>query len=283
MIRIGLIGFGEVGSILSEGFQLSTNQLATYVTRPELIKDIASKKSVKIIETLPELVIWADFLFSCNSPAVAFEVAAQCAPLMQKSAVFIDCNNIFPEATEKIEYMFSFEKREFVKAVLMAPIAAHGYKVPILLGGKKSEEVNRILKLHKFNSRSVGDTPLKPAAVKMAKSLWGKGLSTLLIELYAFANASGVADEVDRFLEEMFGDTFWPVMDKYMASVVVHASRMIPEIEALKKEMQLKITSCEFPIAIESVLGTLKRLDLGHQQSINTSSSHQEITKHLIL
>lgn len=281
MKRIGFIGFGEVGSNFADGFPPSTTRKAAFDEDPGRIQDIAEKKDVSLLNTLEELTGWADLIFSCNSPAVAVDVAGRSALFMRADAVFIDCNNISPKTTAIISNIFTKQKRQFVKAALMTPIAASGFRVSMLIGGHKARDVCSFLQSFRFQVRAVGDSSQKPAIVKMVKSLWGKGLSTLLIELYAFAKASGVESEVDYFLEDMFGKTFWTVADKYMSSVAVHAERMIPEMEELMEEMAVRKTVCEFPKAIRAVLAKLADIDLRCRHDIDTSSSHRDIVRHL--
>jgi len=283
MRRIGFIGFGEVGSKLVDGFPPSTTLRAIFDKDLKRVQDSAKKRGLVVYNSLDELAEWADLLFSCNSPAAAIDIATQSSNFIREDGIFIDCNNISPRTTEEILDTFKQKGKQFVKIALMSPIAGPGFKVPMLIGGERSDEVCHFLQSFQFQVRSVGDSAKKPASIKMAKSLLGKGLSTLLIEIYSFAKISGIESEVNRFLEDMFGEKIWTIVDQYMASVVVHSARMIPEMDELITEMNIHNSICEFPKAIKSVLIAIDNLSIKSKSNITTTSSHKDIINQLFL
>jgi 3-hydroxyisobutyrate dehydrogenase-like beta-hydroxyacid dehydrogenase len=279
MKRLGFIGFGEVGSTLAEAFLPGDIEMAAFDIQADRAKPLAAKRGVGFMGSMDALIEWADLVFSCNSPAMALDVAKICSRKMGPEKILVDFNSISPKTTQGIDQLFSSKGPRFVKAAIMTPIASYGYRTPILIGGAGEETILRFMKERKFQVRSLGRDAQKPATVKMVKSLLGKGFSTLLFETCSFAKKVGVEEEVDVFLHEMFGARFWEMGDRYLASVSVHAPRMIGEMDELIEEMADRKVPPDFPLAMKSVLQRIADMNLAEKHGVRTTSVHQEILR----
>ena len=100
---IGFIGFGEVGSALSQRIKETGGEVVVYDKFPDAVQEKAERLGIQLVVTLEDLVNSSRFILSCVWPDVASDTAREVVPLLSPEKIFCDMNSISPETTEEIE------------------------------------------------------------------------------------------------------------------------------------------------------------------------------------
>jgi len=113
----------------------------------------------------------------------------------------------------------------------MTSVPPYGIKVPILLGGEKSEGLAQILNEWGMDAKSISFKLGIASAIKMSRSIMIKGLEALVVEAYSTARFYGVEDYFLPTLVETFPQIDWSTQGAYFFSrVVQHGKRRSEEM-----------------------------------------------------
>ena len=116
-------------------------------------------------------------------------------------------------------------------AGVMTSVPPYGIKVPILLGGEKSEGLAQILNEWGMDAKSISFKLGIASAIKMSRSIMIKGLEALVVEAYSTARFYGVEDYFLPTLVETFPQIDWSTQGAYFFSrVVQHGKRRSEEM-----------------------------------------------------
>ena len=237
-MRIGLIGYGEVGRILTQA--LREKGIAWVGAWDILFRDAAQGLSLKSrareggIEacgSLAELLAGADVAISAVTASNAFDVAREAAPSIRRGTYFLDLNSASPATKATCAKLVDEVGAHYVEAGVMASVPPHGIRTPMLLGGKEARSLAVKLAPLGFEMTVVADEIGVASAIKMCRSVIIKGIEAIVIESYATARRHGVERHVIESLRETFPGIDWEKQGAYMFSrVAKHGRRRAEEM-----------------------------------------------------
>jgi 3-hydroxyisobutyrate dehydrogenase-like beta-hydroxyacid dehydrogenase len=244
-VNIGIIGFGEVGSIFAAGLRASPNQNSVFVWdarwrdsaphSPADQKALATSGAVACA-SLAKVCEQSDLIFSAVTASNALAVAQEAAPTLRAKTVFIDLNSASPATKKSCAALIDAAGGNYVDAGVMTSVPPYGIRTPILIGGEKAQEISQTLVSFGMNVKVVSNEIGIASAIKMSRSIMIKGLEALVIESYTTARAYGVEDFVLPTLAETFPSIDWEKQgDYFFQRVVQHGKRRAEEmIEAAR-------------------------------------------------
>ena len=199
-VRIGFVGFGEVGStfaadlLKADGVSLCAYDVLFDQTssRPA---ERARALGVLMADSTEAVCKNADIVISAVTAASAREASAEAALMLSVGGIYFDVNSVSPESKRHMATMFR-DPEVFVEGAVMAPVAGIGTQVHILGGGKRVNEVAAKLNPRGFNIEAFS-TEIGPAsAAKLCRSVVIKGMEALVSVSAQAAAHWGVLDQV---------------------------------------------------------------------------------------
>lgn len=250
-MRIGFIGLGDVGSRFSSGIVKESNADAVGYDKKFGLEEFSEKEArckehnVAFAYSMEELVKQSDILISATSCAEAIETAEEALPYLREGQYYIDVNSAVPEIKRRVRDLVETSGARFVDGGIMGSPLNGWHKAPIVMSGPQAQFVVDALKRCGMNIKNVGSEVGQASSLKILRSIFTKGLESLLIESLSSAYAYGVMEEVlssiihiltKEPLEDMFG--------RMICTDVVHAKRRALEVGAVADMLEAAGRDC---------------------------------------
>lgn len=242
--RIGFVGYGEVGRILSEdlranGLAVSAFDLKLDSPQSELLRAHAREHGVTLAESSAELARGVDFIISAVTASQAVAVARACAPALKTGTFFLDFNSASPGAKQQAGAIIDAAGGRYVEGAVMTSLPPYRIRVPLLLGGAHANALAAHLLMLGFDAKAVSDKLGVASATKMCRSVMIKGLEAMVIESFTTARAYGVESEVLASLSETFPGIDWEKQgDYFFMRVIQHGRRRAEEMREVAQTVR---------------------------------------------
>lgn len=235
---IGLVGYGEVGKIFSQGL-LEKNDRAVFAwdlkfsdaTQREAELRHAADKGITACASAAELCGKTNLIISAVTASNTLAVAQEVARSIRPGTLFLDLNSASPGTKAQCAALIDAAGGHYVEAGVMTSVPPYGIKVPMLLGGAKAPELAAVLAGWGMDAQVVAEKIGVASAIKMCRSVMIKGLEALVIESYTTARAYGVEEHMIPTLYETFPGIDWNQQGAYFFSrVAQHGKRRAEEM-----------------------------------------------------
>lgn len=238
-LRIGVVGYGEVGRIFAAGLKdlpgvaaMSAWDLkfADAGQRDEPLAHAASC-GVAALPSMAALCEASDLLISAVTASNALDVATAAACHLRAGQWLLDLNSASPGTKREAAARVDATGARYVEAGVMTSVPPYGIRVPMLLGGVHAAELASQLQVWGMDAKVVSRELGVASATKMCRSVMIKGLEALVIESYTTARRHGVEDAMLATLAETFPGVDWPKQGAYFFSrVAQHGKRRAEEM-----------------------------------------------------
>lgn len=235
--RLGLVGYGEIGSTIGRGLRgAGLQSIACYdkyaFSGPyaDLIQARAREAGVTLVRSNAELADASDLIFSVTPGSSSLESAAAFAPVLNPRHTFLD----FASATPKIKRAVA-DQLSASGALLgdgsIEGTPLQGYSMRMLSSGPAGEVVRDLLTPWGMQIEFMGPALGTASGIKIIRSVLFKGIEALTDEMLLAARQYGI-DEVVlasacKTLERPWMDT----VKSLTPSGVIHAKRRAEELE----------------------------------------------------
>ncbi|MEQ2525882.1 NAD(P)-dependent oxidoreductase [Robertmurraya yapensis] len=238
-IRLGFIGFGEVAQSISAGLmEVGFGDLFAYHYRglhvSTKLQEQAKELGVRLVGTQNELTKECNIIFNVTRTSVARDTAFGIMPFLTKEHLYVDLNSTSPLVKREIAEVFDKQGLVFIDGVLMAPLPLTKHRVPIIASGAGADRLAEILKPLEMNIEVIEGSPGTASSIKMIRSMFMKGLATLLIETFVAAKQSGDGYEkiMGSIRQTMDTTPFDTLMERFLTGTAKHSGRRIGEMES---------------------------------------------------
>lgn len=237
-LKIGLIGFGEVGGILTRALREkgvawvgTWDVLFRDAARGPGMKDRAKAAGVDACNSMKALLGHADLAISAVTASNALDVAREAAEFIRAGSFFLDLNSASPATKAKAARLVEAAGAHYVEAGVMTSVLPYGIRVPMLLGGRQAKALAGKLVPLGFDMTVVDEKIGVASAIKMCRSIFVKGLEAIVIESYTTARRYGVERQVLASLAETYPEIDWEKQGSYLFSrVAKHGRRRAEEM-----------------------------------------------------
>ncbi len=236
MMRVCLIGLGEVGTILADDLAARGATVSAWDIQ---FSDSASKPSatararkLRVASSSPNAAESADLILSAVTAAQTVEAARATSPGMYRSALYVDLNSASPGAKQEAADIVNATGAAYVEASVMSPFPPKRSASPILLGGPHAEHAIGMLQALGFSGAKVFSKEYgKASAAKLCRSVMIKGIEALLCESLVSARTYGVESTVIASLSDLFPGVDWNAQSRYMITrAIEHGARRAEEM-----------------------------------------------------
>ncbi len=250
-LDIGLIGYGEVGKIFSNGFKAKG---LNWVGAWDIIfgdamfggaqRLHAQAHGVIACESARHLCTKANLIISAVTASNTLAVAQEIGRFIRPGTMFLDMNSASPGTKLAASRVIEDTGAHYVEAGVMTSVPPYGIAVPMLLGGKQAARLADRLRPVGLNLTPVSDKIGIASATKMARSIMIKGMEALVIESYTTARKYGVEDAMLETMKATFPGIDWDKQGAYFFSrVVQHGKRRAEEM----REAANTVSEAGFP------------------------------------
>jgi len=236
-LRIGLIGYGEVGRIFSAGLKPGAVWIGAWdlkfddpAQRDELLAHTAAF-GLDACDGVATLCARSTLVISAVTASNTLAVAQAVAPHIRPGSFFLDLNSASPGTKRAAAALIDAAGAHYVEAGVMTSVPPYGIRVPMLLGGAHAARLLPVLVDLGMDAKVASDQLGIASATKMCRSVMIKGLEALVIESYTTARHYGVEDAMIATLQETFPSIDWYTQGSYFFSrVAQHGKRRAEEM-----------------------------------------------------
>ncbi|MGZ7108888.1 MAG: NAD(P)-binding domain-containing protein [Methanobacterium sp.] len=225
-MKIGFIGFGEVGSTLASGLLNEGIEVSTCIQdRSSKTQKIAEEMDLNLCKSNKELAEASDILISAVNPQSAIKIAQYVGEYV--SGIYVDINNVSPKTVKKT---LSFIKNGKVVDASIIGAVRKGLNVPIITSGPYADQFAE-LNNYGMNIEVIGTEIGQASAIKILRSSFTKGISALLFETLYSAYQMGIDQEVLKYISKTECEGFEISAASRLISSAFHAKRRYEEMD----------------------------------------------------
>ena len=237
-IRLGLVGFGEVGSTIGKGLrEAGLSSVHCYDSGAfegpysQLIRSRAEEARVILVRSHEELAAAAELIVGFTPGSASIESAEAFAPVLRKGHLFVD----FASATPKVKYAVAEAFREAGTAVCDGSILgnpSNGYAMPMLVSGPAAQEVVQKLVPWGMKIEVAGERLGVASGIKILRSVLFKGIEALFDEMILGARGYGMDEAVIASAFKTLDRSPWAeILQNVVPSGAIHARRRAEELD----------------------------------------------------
>jgi len=241
--RFAFIGFGEAGPLIARGLlDAGAASVAAYdilmddPARRDGWADRAAAVPATPCASPAEAVSEADLVLSTVTSERALEAATAAAPHLRAGQLYLDLNSCSPAKKVKASAVVAAHHPgvHYVDVAVMDTVPGRGHKVPMLLAGPAAAEAAERLAPFGMTLEVVGDRIGQASTIKMARSVFMKGIEAILCESLVAADRAGVADRVLGSIQATFPGLDWRALATYhMGRMALHGRRRAIEMDSV--------------------------------------------------
>lgn len=235
-LNIGFIGYGEVGREITKSiseYNVDTIYAFDPLFHGSESKDISEVTTLSFINTPKELVRKSiDILFVAVPANNAVEVWNSIIDSLDTSTLYVDLTTASAEEKKTIAEKLDKKGLNLIDAAIMGALKVYGHKVPMLVSGTNGNEFVNWGQKFDMNLTCISEKVGDATNFKFIRSIFTKGLSTLLYEVMETAEKLELEDEIlDSITSTMDRDPFEEIVERYIKSNVPHSKRREKEME----------------------------------------------------
>ncbi|TWT01801.1 NAD(P)-dependent oxidoreductase [Planomicrobium sp. CPCC 101079] len=284
---IGFIGFGEAAFNICDGLHsagikeiYSFDKMQDDERFGPAIHARADKTQVTLVGSLQELLSHAAIIFCATSAKFAVGIAQEVAPFLKEDHIYVDLNSASPEVKKQIDEAVRGANSRFVDGAVMEPVPKHRHQVPIMASGNGATVLKDIMSPFEMNITVVNEHAGSASAMKMCRSIFMKGFTSLLIETMHASYHFNVDKEILASIENtLTGQPLEELADLLITRTAIHAERRVTEMEEVIKTLEEAQVAPYMSIQTKTVLQSLVDMGLKEQFNAQVPDSYRDVIK----
>ncbi len=238
-MNIGFIGFGEAAynialGLYGEGLHgiKAHDALQDDVTMGKLVHKRAEEAHVELVPASKAIAEWADVIFAAVPSTFTMGVCDEIKGSLRKGQLYVDVSASTPGIKEAIWNAVKDTGVNFVDAAMLGSLPKKKHQVPITASGNGAALFKDTMTPYHMDITLAGERAGAASAIKLMRSVFMKGIASLMIEMLEGAHAYGVADDVVASLSKSLdGTPFVSHLNRLVTGTGVHAKRRGHELE----------------------------------------------------
>jgi 3-hydroxyisobutyrate dehydrogenase-like beta-hydroxyacid dehydrogenase len=224
-MRIAIIGLGEAGATYAAALVAAGHQVVACDPTPA-----ATPPGVERAANVAECVTDADAVLVLTGASAAPAVAAQAQGSLAANAVYADFTSSSPNVMAQLAEQLQQDNVRFVDVAILGPVPLFGARVPLMVAGTGGEELAEILKPLGAKVDVLDGAPGAAMAHKLLRSVFMKGLASVVCEAVAAGQAAGYEQWIRGQIAELIAGDGQAVIDRFLSGTRTHAVRRAQEM-----------------------------------------------------
>ena len=240
MIRVAIIGYGEVGGIMVRDLAIlgcAINVWDTAFSNPDApqTRKAQATASIVICDSANAAAAGADLVIVCVTAGSTLDAVAALTDLHHAPLV-LEVNSVAPASKREAAGIVTQAGGRYVEAAIMTSIPPKGLRSPMLLGGPHADAMAALATRFDMDVTIFSPEIGAASSVKMCRSVMIKGLEALMTECMLSARHYGVEDVVLASLSDTLPGTDWPRLAQYLIGrSVQHGRRRAEEMREVAR------------------------------------------------
>ena len=238
-MNIGFIGYGEAAFNISLGLGQeglsgirATDAMMDHPVMGVQVRDRAGQAGVALVSSAAEVAQWADVLFAAVPSSFTLDVCREVKDCLRPGQLYIDVSASTPATKEAIWDLIGGTGVLFVDAAMLGSLPKDKHQVPITASGNGASKFQEVMAPHGMKITLAGEKAGAASAIKLVRSIFMKGIASLMIEMLQAADAYGVSDEVvSSISKSMDGIPFTSHLDRLVTGSALHCTRRAAELK----------------------------------------------------
>ncbi|WP_051217678.1 NAD(P)-dependent oxidoreductase [Nocardioides insulae] len=225
---VTIVGLGEVGRVYGSALVAAGHRVSGH----DPFIDTAPA-GVTVHGLLTDAVKGAELVITLTAASASHTVAAEAAAAMPEGAIYADFTSSGP--VDKRRLIALFEHRPDVSltdVAILGPVIQQGVATPLMAVGPGAAVVAEVMKSIgagiEVIEGSVGDA----MAHKLLRSVFMKGLASVVVEAVAAGRAAGMEDWIRGQITDVLAGDGQAVIDRFLNGTVKHARRRSAEMRS---------------------------------------------------
>lgn len=255
-MKIGFVGFGEAAyniayGLRSEGISgiVAYDAMEKDPVLGKLVHRRAEEAGVILRDSAREIVEEADIIFGAVPSSFAMDVCNSIKGVLSKDKLYVDVSASTPAVKEKIWEEIKDSGVYFVDAAMLGSLPKDKHQVPITASGNGAELFKEKMTPFGMKIKTAGEKAGSASAIKLVRSIYMKGIASLMIEMMQAADAYEVADEVVSSISKSMDQIpFTSHLSRLVTGSAIHCHRRAAELKGsidMLKESGIESTMTE--------------------------------------
>ncbi len=238
-MKIGFIGFGEAAYNISLGLKgegvtgiIAFDKMAKDPVMGKMVTARAMEAGVTLYGTAKEVAAESDVIFGAVPSSFAMDVCEEIKGVLGEGKVYADVSASTPSVKEKIWDAVKDTGVKFVDAAMLGSLPKDKHRVPITASGNGAALFQELMSPLGMKITAAGEKAGAASAIKLVRSIYMKGIASLMIEMLQAADAYDVSDEViSSISKSMDNIPFTSHLDRLVTGTAIHCHRRAAELK----------------------------------------------------
>lgn len=284
-MNIGFIGYGEAAFNISLGLGQegitgirATDAMMDHPVMGQQVSSRAQQANVTLVRSSVEVAQWADVLFAAVPSSFTLDVCREIKDVLRPGQLYIDVSASTPAAKESIWEMVQSTGVLFVDAAMLGSLPKDKHQVPITASGNGAAKFHEVMTPHGMKITLAGEKAGAASAIKLVRSIFMKGIASLMVEMLQAADAYGVSDEVVTSIgKSMDNIPFTSHLDRLVTGSALHCTRRAAELKGSVAMLSEAKLSSEMTTAAKHRLEALEPYEFAKKYVDKKPGGWQEI------
>ncbi|MBR2605876.1 MAG: NAD(P)-dependent oxidoreductase [Clostridia bacterium] len=249
-MNIGFIGFGEAAYCIALGFSQNgttgiraNDAMMNHPVMGQQVHNRAKEAQVELVEDPKEVARWADVLFAAVPSSFTMDVCNTVKDELRPGQIYADVSASTPATKKAIWDKIRDTGVLFADAAMLGSLPQDKHRVPITASGNGAEAFKATMEPLGMRITLAGEKAGSASAIKLVRSIFMKGIASLMIETMQAADAYDVSDEIVASLSKSLdGIPFTQHLDRLVTGTAIHCTRRAAELKgsiAMQEESKL--------------------------------------------
>lgn len=238
-MKIGFIGFGEAAYNISLGLKgegvtgiIAFDKMAKDPVMGKMVTARAMEAGVTLYGTAKEVAAESDVIFGAVPSSFAMDVCEEIKGVLGEGKVYADVSASTPSVKEKIWDAVKDTGVKFVDAAMLGSLPKDKHRVPITASGNGAALFQELMSPLGMKITAAGEKAGAASAIKLVRSIYMKGIASLMIEMLQAADAYDVSAEViSSISKSMDNIPFTSHLDRLVTGTAIHCHRRAAELK----------------------------------------------------
>ena len=238
-MKLGFIGFGEVGFEMSRGLKgeglqdiLAYDAMQKDSVYGALIQTRVQSSGVTLVSSPEKLLNAVDVVIVAVPGSKALQTAKGLRPFIKDSTLYVDVSASSPEVKRNIWEEIKITGASFVDGAMLGALTLYQHKVPMLVSGSGCDQFIELMHPYGMKLQKISEVPGEATGIKLVRSIFMKGLPALFVEVLQAASIMKVDHLVLKSLATtMNACSFEQTFNRLVTGSAIHAERRAHEME----------------------------------------------------
>lgn len=284
-MKVGFIGYGEAAFNISFGLKdegieeiQANDAMMNHEVMGKQVHARANEAGVTLVESARDVAKWADILFAAVPSSFTMDVCNEIKDVLRADQIYVDVSASTPATKVAIWDAIKDTGVLFADAAMLGSLPKDKHKVPITASGNGAAKFYELMTPYGMKITLAGEKAGSASAIKLVRSIYMKGIASLMIEMLQAADAYDVTEEVVASISKSMDNIpFTSHLDRLVTGSALHCVRRAAELKGSIAMLNEEGISAEMTTATKHRLEALESYKFAEQYVDSKPEGFKEI------